>query len=318
MAYSYATMLDIAKSNGSDMVTGLIEENLTSAPEVSVLPARTIAGTSYKTLIRTSYPNVAFRPANAGSEPSKSLYSNRTVECFILDAQLEMDKAVADADDQGPDHILSLEADGAAKQSLIEIGSQVWYGTTVDAYGFPGAIEIVDSALVSDAGGSTASTGSSVWGLKLGPKYCQLVFGRGNVLSLEPWRIQTITRSSKELTAYKSSLLGWVGMQWVNKHAVGRIKDITEDSGKGCTDALIATWLAKFPIGMMPDMLFMTRRSAAQLQASRTTVINVDGGSRSSGTAGRATQTISAPMPIESNGIPITVTDSLTNTEALS
>lgn len=315
MAYSYLTMLDIAKLNGSDMTTGLIEENLNSAPELSVIPARTIAGTSYKTLIRTSYPTVQFRAANEGTEPSKSLYGNRTVECFILDAQLEMDKAVADADEQGPEHCLALEADGAAKSALLEIGSQIWYGTTVDAKGFPGASEIVDSSLVSDAGGTTASTGSSVYGLKLGPKYCELVFGRGSVLSLGDWRVQTITRSSKELDAYKNSLLGWVGMQWVNKQAVGRIKDITEDSGKGCTDALIAAWLAKFPVGMKPDRLFMTRRSAAQLQISRSVTIFADSASRSNG---RATMTISAPEPIESNGIPITVTDSLLNTEALS
>src|SRR5690348_16616260 len=104
MAYAYLTALDIAKSNGSDQVVGLIEENLNAAPEVSVLPARTISGTSFKSLVRTAYPSTGFRKLNTGVEPTKSTYVNKLFETYYYDGQMEMDKAVADADEQGADH----------------------------------------------------------------------------------------------------------------------------------------------------------------------------------------------------------------------
>lgn len=308
MAYEYLTMLDLAKLNGSDAVVGLIEENLNVAPEARIFPARTIKGTSFKTLIRKSYPKPSFRAANEGTEPLKSVYENKLVECYYLDGQLEMDVAVAQADEMGEAHALALEADGVAMGSLQKIGSQVWYGTGTggDAKGFPGAVSVVDSAFVHDAAGTTANTGSSVYGVKLGDKFCSLIFGLGNVFSLGEWRKQFITRSSKELEAWKNALQGWIGVQWVNKNALCRIKKLTEDSGKGLTDKIGATILSKLPVGMKPDYWFMSRRSLRQLQESRATATNND------------SNAVRYPgLPTEMNGIPIIVTDSILDTEAL-
>ena len=306
MAYEYLTMLDIAKSNGSDAVVGLIEENLNSAPEAAMFPARTIKGTSFKTLLRLSFPSPEFRKLNEGVEPKKSRYDNKLVECYYLDGQLEMDVAVAQADDQGEAHALAMEADGMTRGSLLTIGSQIWYGTGTggDSDGFPGAVQVVDSANVLDAGGTTANTGSSVYGVKLGDKYSSLVFGNGNVFSLGEWRKQTITRSSKEMTAWKNSLEGWVGVQWVSKNSICRIKKLTADSGKGLTDARGAELLSQLPVGWVPDYWFMSRRSRFQLQQSRLTAQNNVGVNN-------------PPIPTEMNGIPIVVTDSILNTEAL-
>lgn len=313
MAYAYLTLLDLAKMNGSDMAVGLIEENLNAAPEFEVLPARAISGTSFKSLVRTAYPSGAFRNANEGSEPVKSTYVNKTHECFYYDLQLEMDNAIASADEQGIDHALSLEADGAGRGYLLDAGSQLWYGTTVDAKGFPGAQEIVDSSLVVDAGGTTATTGSSVYALVVRPKFMELIIGRDTPLTVGEWRKQSITRSSKELTAWKNSVEGWIGAAYYSKYAVGRIKDATEDSGKGVTDALISQLLQKFPVGTKPTHLFMSRRSAGQLQRSRTVTINSGPGNAKAG----GNIELVADMPSSAFGIPIIVTDSLLDTETL-
>jgi hypothetical protein len=306
MAYAYQTLLDVAKLNGSDTVVGLIDENLNVAPEASIFPARTITGTSFKTIIREAFPSPEFRKANEGTEPTTSRWKNKLVECFYLDGQLEMDVAVAGADEQGEAHSLALEADGMMRGTLLKIGSQIWYGTGTggDSDGFPGAVQVVDSNYVVDATGTTATTGSSVYGVKLGPKFCSLVFGNGNVFSMGEWRKQFITRSSKELEAWKNAIQGWVGAQWVNKNALCRIKKLTADSGKGLTDALGASLLAKLPVGWTPDYWFMTKRSQMQLQASRATAQANIGVSN-------------PPIPNEMNGIPIIVTDSILNTEAL-
>ena len=81
-----------------------------------------------------------------------------------------------------------------------------------------------------------------------------------------------------------------------------RIKKLTADSGKGLTDALIYSALAKFPTGVRPDVMFCSRRSLHQLRNSRTAT-NQTGAP--------------APIPTEVEGIPIVPTDSLSDIEAL-
>lgn len=309
MAYEYLTMLDLAKLNGSDAVVGLIEENINVAPEAALFPARTISGTSFKTLQRTTLPTTQFRNANEGVEPKKSVYATKLVECFYLDGQLEMDVAIAQADEMGEAHALSLEADGLVQASIQHIGKQVWYGTNTngDAKGFQGAISIVDSDAVLDAGGTTANTGSSVYGVRIGEKYSSMIFGRNAVLNIGEWRKQTITRSSKELTAWKNSLEGWLGFQWVNKHGVCRLKDATQaESAARVSDAHLANLLSQ--IKWVPDFWFMNRRSLYQLQVSRTPTSN---------TSGNASTVPFADVPKDALGIPIVVTDSILSTEAL-
>jgi len=312
MAYAYLTLLDIAKMNGSDRSVGLIEENLNAAPELELFPARQIAGTSFKTLVRTAYPTTGFRAANEGVEPTKSTYVNKMFETFYYDGQLEVDNAVATADEQGAEHSLMLEEDGHSRAFLLTSGKQFWYGTGTggDAKGFPGAVQVVDSSLVVDATGTTADTGSSVYAVVAAPKFFEVIAGNNTVLQLGEWRKQTTTRSSKEMTAWKNSLEGWIGSAFYSKHAVGRIKKLTADSGKGLTDILLADLLNKFPVGVKPTHLFMSRRSRRQLQASRSVTLQGQG-------TNRPNQPAIAAIPTEYDGVPIIVTDSILDTEAL-
>lgn len=310
------TLLDIARLNGHDRVVGLIEENLTAAPELNVIPARTIRGTSYKITARSSYTGVGFRNANEGTEATKSEFLNRLIECYILSAAVQVDKAVADAYEDGAAALQMIEADGVMRQAMIEIGKQTFQGTATDSKGFPGAQELhaaFANGVTVDAGGTTAGTGSSVYAMKFGNQGVSYVFGGGDALNLSDFSTQQInTTGSNYFDAYVASLTGWVGMQAANKYCIGRIKDLTEDSGKGLTDTLVAKLLSLFPTQYRPDALFMTRRSAYQLQVSRSAVLNA-GPANVTGNLNNI-----APMPTESMGIPIIVTDSITDTETLS
>ena len=312
MAYAYLTMLDLAKMNGSDMVVGLIEENLNAAPEIGVLPARQVKGTSFKTLVRTAYPTTGFRKVNVGQEPTKSTYVNKLFELFYYDGQMEVDNAAATADEQGVDHALALEADGHGRAFLLTAGKQVWYGTAADTAGFPGAHDIVDSSLLVDATGTTATTGSSVYAVVALPKFMEIIPGNNTVLTAGQWRMQSITRSSKEMTAWKNSLEGWIGAAWYSKYACGRIKNLTADAGKGLTDSLLADLIAAFPVGVKPTHLFMNRRTRKQLQKSRTVTLFGQGGTKVGGN-----QATIAPVPTEYDGVPIVATDSISSVEAI-
>jgi hypothetical protein len=278
------------------------------------LPARTVKGTTFKALIRSAYPTTGFRSVNEGVEPRKSSYENRQFNLHYYDGQMEMDVAVAAGDDQGPEHALAMEADGHGRAFLLTGGKQVWYGTSSsgDAKGFPGASQIVDSSLLVDATGTTAVTASSVFAVVADPRFMSVLLGNNTVLEVGEWRKQTITRSSKELTAWKNSLEGYVGVSWLSKYAVGQIKNLTADSGKGLTDLLLASLLAAFPVGVKPTHLFMSRRSRMQLQKSRTVTLNGNG--QGSPNGGQATI---APLPTSYDGVPIIATDSILDTEAI-
>jgi len=300
------TLLDIARLNGNDAVVGLIEQNLNAAPEAANWPMRTIRGTSYKTLVRTAVPTVGFRKGNEGTAAVKSTYINRLVECFILSSKIAVDVAVANAHEDGADAVKVLEASGVMKGAMYGMGTQAYYGSgsTVgnDTDGFPGLIDLVDSDYIVDANGSSAGTGSSVYGLRFSGQGVSFVGGNGEGMTLGDWREEYVTDSgsTNSYNAFVTPMDSWIGLQVVDISAVGRIADL--DATAVLTDVLIASLIEKAPVGGMWEALYMNRRSLGQLQASRT--------------ATNATGT-PAPFPTEAFGIPIVVTDSIVSTETL-
>jgi len=307
------TLLDLAKLNGADPIVGLIEEVATASPEVVTIPARTIRGTSYKTVARNSRPTVAFRQANEGTAATKSNFTERLVECFILSARIEVDKAVARGYEDGEAALQAIEAAGVMRAALSTVGSQTIYGTSSGAKGFFGLQQLIATfgdELVLDAGGTTDNVATSVYAIKAGNTGVQYVYGNGTTFDLGAFREGDATDAAgNRFAALIADLTAWIGLQCVNKYAVGRIKDITTDNGKGVTDAKIAELLSKFPIGETPTHLLMNRRSAFQLQTSRTMTAS---------TKQEAFTGILPGRPTESFGIPIIITDSIGNTETLS
>jgi hypothetical protein len=311
------TLLDIAIRNGSDAVAGLIDETAKTHPEITgrtyvagqmvqipgVGAARTINGTQYKTLVRKTLPSVSFRNANQGVDPTKSTHENRLVETFIMNPRWGADKAVADRSEDGAEAMLAEEADAHMQAAFATLGKQFYYGTGAggDAKGFPGLIAARDTDLDIDAGGTTASTGSSVWLVKFGAKFVQWVWGNNGALELSDVDERDMEDADgKRFTGYHQELLAYPGLQVGSVACIVRIKKLTED--KGLTDALISKALEKFPAGIMPDVIFASRRSLRQLQSSRT-----------------ATTPTGAPAPIpqESFNVPIAPTDSILDTESL-
>lgn len=317
MSDKFLSLLDITKRNGTDLAVGLVEEVTTWAPEFDTLMGRPIPGTTYKTRIRKALPaGPAFRAANQGSSIVSSTYDQKLSQCFYLDGQMQVDKAVADAPEEGGAALLlSDEAAGVLRQKSIEVGAQVWYGTGNDQNGFDGAQSFVDATMVVDATGVGATTSSvyAVWNDLQGAHF---IFGNNTGIQLMEWRIQQVKDSNgKAFMAWVNSLSGYIGWSLNHSKCVGRIKNIGTAAGKTLSDEMISQLIALFPIQIKPTYLFMTRRSRQQLQASRAPVYAA-GTTRPGVTASNALQF--ATIPTESNGVPIVVTDSLTNTETAS
>jgi len=319
------TLLDIAKANGSDAVVGLIDETTKAHPELTRVPARTIKGISYKTLVRVALGQTSggFRNANEGVSPVKSRTENRSVETFILESRWKVDKAVADSFEDGPAAYIAIEAAGLMEGEMQALAAQMYYGrgTGGNAKGYPGLIDAYDATnMVVDAGGTTANTGSSAWLVKFGPQHVQWVWGNNGQLALTPSPAEVLrpilvtdpNDATKEFLGYMQTLTGRPGLQVGSLQSVVRIKKLTADSGKGLTDALVAESLAKFPVGMKPDVMFINRRSAMQLQKSRTVTINAGPGA----SAGSDVNAVAA-SPTSSMTIPVEVTDAISSTESL-
>lgn len=300
------TLLTIATRNAG-MAEGLIDECARIHPELTQIFARTIKGRTFTSRVRTAIGNTSgsFRAANKGVTPHVHTYENRKFETVILNPRFECDKAVAHSSEDGPEAYIAEENQATLEGEFQAICRQLYYGTSTggNSLGFPGLLGAVDSSMVVDATGTTASTGSSVWALRTGPLEVSWVWGENGKMEMEPVRIESLEDDAGgKFDGYVSSLLAFPGVAVRSKWSCARIKNLTADSGKGLTDALLSQVRAKFPAGMKPDLFLCTPRSLAQLQSSRT-----------------ATSATGAPAPVPTDhmGIPIFETDAILNTEAI-
>jgi hypothetical protein len=312
------TLLDVAKLDGNDTIVGLIEESLPVVPELSVFPVRQINGTSYTTVTRTGRPSVSFRSANEGVTATKSSFAQKLIECFILSARVEVDKAIIQAQKSEAASLEMLEAAGVMKQAMIEIAQQIWYGVSTDAKGFPGikAFTPFSGAMTVNSGGSSSNVQSSVYGVKFGVQDVTLIMGNGQVFSLTDFRDETIyDAASAPLPGRVADLCGWVGMQIGNVNCVSRLANVggPAETGDGVTDAKLQSLLDLHPVGYKPDAWFMSRRSNGGLQSARTVVINSGPGTAK---AAGSIENI-AMRPESSHGIPIFESDAILNTDAV-
>lgn len=334
MADKFLTLLDITKQTGTDQAVGVVEEIRTFAPEANVLMGRPISGTTYKSLVRTSLPaGPTFRKANQGSGILSSAWDQKIQQCFYLDGQMQIDEAVLSASEFGEDFVLANEAVGVMRQKLINLGSQFYYGNPSDTdAGFRGLQYLYDSTnMGTTAGGSAAGAVSSAYLVVNSLDCVHLIYGKEQGIQLNAWlRQQVKDINGMNFFAKVNNLAGWIGLSFNYSKAVGRVYDIDNASGSTAhplTDALGATLIAQFPVGVLPESFtgtegqkvsygagssrafwFMNRPTRLGLQKSRSVIV---------GAITAATPMQFAPTPVELCGHPIVVTDSLTNTETV-
>ena len=350
MPNALLSLMDISRRKGNDQAVGLLEDTITYAPELSAIMGRPIVGTQYKTLHRT-LPTVGFRQANQGSLTVKGKYRQSLHECFIIDAQIQADKAVVDAAGKGADgpetdigDPLFDEAQGVVMAAYITVGAQLYYGTNNDSNGFSGISSLTASSNTAKnqqpsvvlAGGSTAASQTSVYLIWENLRGAHFIFGNNSGLTMLPeWRIQQVLDDNdsahiKKFTAYVNNIQGWIG--WAVNHplSVARLANVNlPTDSKPVTDNLIAQLLSYLPLQMRseaiahlntggPDKfgpglkLLMNPAAAYSLQQSRSPVTS------GVGTAITAADSLKySDLPFASNGIPIIYTDSISNTEAV-
>ena len=313
------SLYDLAILNRADQYTGLIEDVTTMPAEWGTFSAHARAGTWYENVKRIAYPTAQFRRVNEGVTPSKSVYKKEVKEMFFVDTSLNMDEAVWDADPASVGALWQLEAQGAMNAAAILIGQQTWYGTSADQYGFTGARSQIAYSVA--AGGTTNSTTAYlVW---MDPQQgCRYDVGNNGSFTITPPVRQQIAdpnQSGKNLMAYVGNLKAWVGFNVGSNLSVFAVTGITTTLNQWLSDSYASQLLAQIPVARRNNLRwFINRTAQSTLQRARSTVnigIVASTPNASYQAAGADGRPAFSPLPDQLAGYPITLTDSLLDTE---
>ena len=301
------TLLDVAKRSGNDPAIGVVEEITTVAPELSVFPARSKKGTSYKIFQRTGNPTGGFRDANSGVALTKSSGTQKLAEMFFFDLPLQVDEMIVKADGGELGDILAGEAVAAAQDTVITMGSQIWYGDNATNKGFNGLKNFLSDEVDATGSGGAYSSAYLVW-LDPNHKGAYLDVGNEGEMEFKEWKLQQVNDAAdatKKFMAWVSNMAFFIGLNCASDKSVWRAKKLT--AAKPFTDAIGAEVLSKVPLSRRAGLRwFMNSQVQFQLQKSRSSV-----GAQKADSRGDTW----APIPTECCGIPITYTDSLIATE---
>lgn len=309
MAHAFVStteLLQLGDGNISDInVTQLLEET----PFLAVLSAITASNmTSHEWLKKTTAPTAGARAVNDGLENTKAAYTKVTQALKLFDAGFDLDLGLLTA--QNGEALMRREAIDHLQAAFVAVEKQLFYGTGAGGLsaGFAGfanetTVDAVADAMVVNAGGTTANTASSVWGVRVGESAVSVVYGMNGRIEIKPsFNAMRDGSSTGQYDVVRTPILFYAGCQVATSLDLGRIVNLTADSGKGLTDALLSDLYDKFPAGRKPTHFVMNRRSAGQLRKSRTAT-NATGAP--------------APYPSEAFGVPIIITDQILSTEAL-
>lgn len=312
MSNVYTSLADLVKINDMNLADLDVTDLLQGAPLFAALAADVASnGTEHKYLKETGAPVVGFRAANDGRENKASADTLVTITLKILDASNAVDMALANGYKKGPEAYIARETRRHLKAAFAAAEAQLISGAAAaDALGFVGlcdaaTIDAKTDPMVIDATGTTAITGSSVIAIRTNAdgNDCTLITGNDGEISIGESVVNRLAGATTGFyPAYFTPVTGWLGLQIGSAYSVGRICNLTAQSGKTLTDAMISQLLALFPVGKEPNLLVMSRRSRQQLQASRTAT-NATGAP--------------APIPTESFGVPIIATDGMPDTQVI-
>jgi hypothetical protein len=306
MANEFTNLVDLAARANCDEVVGLIEEVTNVAPELNMLPVRTVRGRTYNVGRRINVPRGGFRDLNEGRETEKSTFVRDIKTLSIFDLQMEVDEAAVSADDGSLGDLLATEATGAAQGAALTLGTQLYYGQSADAKGYIGlhAQQAGQESASSETSGTT-----SAFFVYPGVQGVHWVVGEEGVFGWSGWSKQKVIRDNKSLMAHVGNFFAFIGLNVGSAESVFRIKGIKPDnSARYLTDVLGAKLIAKIPVARRTGGFWVMNRNAAlTLQLSRSAV-----GQVAAGTNGAPAF---SGMPTDLMGFPIVISDMITNTE---
>jgi hypothetical protein len=312
MAEAINTLAGLIQMNDQNLADLDMSDLLDDAPLLKFLLAVGASnGTEHKYLKQTVASSNAFRAVGAGLTKTPSQDQLVTDTLKILDGSFSVDKALADAYTKGgAEAFMARELNRTMKQRMFEAESQVINGVNNDSGGFIGLRDdtqldaLADEMVVQAATpGAGVNLQSSVYFLREGIDDVAVIAGNDGRFDVaeEATVIEKLVNpgvDNKVFPAYYIAICGYLGFQIGSARSAARLCNIQGT----LTDDDLYEALALFPSARQANVIAMNRGSLKALRASRTAV-NPTGSP--------------APMPTNLDGIPIIVTDSITQTEAV-
>lgn len=351
------TALQIAQGRQVPLTTGLFMAVRDETPLLSAFDARTSSDDKFLSLAVVALPTSRFVNLGEGLTADEGILELREFSCSAIGGLVKAEVESArlwDKHHQAAGYTwFDLQTLLRLKADLRNIERQMILGTANDAKGFPGAKEMTPflagntltlaqqaqayefKRAVTNVGGTTANTASSVYSFVFGELESQLVIGNDTGAELV-----TISDSVRQMIAPNpaepaklslhdvAEMRGYIGLS-VNgfnlqvagqnipaQYSVRRLANVTADNNCKLTDAMIDKLRRGHGSGRRPGLFAMSARSGEQLAASRAPVaINFNMGQ--SGDAQAATYTTYPPPPDNWNGIPIVYPDCIGDSDAI-
>lgn len=311
MASDLLPLADFLNINGAGLADLDVSDVLNDSPFIRACYAQGASnGTVHQYPKEIGAPVVGFRAVNAGRDHDHSEDELISINLAILDAAYHVDKKLADAWTKGgAEGYLARESARHLRAAFFAFERQIFQGQSgFDAGGFPGlpdaeGLQYLADAMVLGAGGSAGQTSdlTSVWAVRATPddsNVC-LVLGNDGEIKLAEAFVQMFPDSGQKLyPCYVQPIDGWTALQIGSAYSVGRLANLGTDTGHTLSDALLGQLYDLFPANRPPTHFVMTRRSRGQLRTSRQTDLVKD-----------------VPTPMQWEGIPIVVTDAVSNAE---
>lgn len=301
------TLLDLAMRGGEN-VAAVVEDVVTVAPEWGIIPAAPRLGTSYEVLRRTSLPSGGFRKVGDGVVGQKSGFERETKPMFVFEAQMNVGedivKAQTAASRSTVGDVLADEAIAHVQGSAITMGSQVYYGKKANADGFAGlAAQVSDEESAGGGAGADTTSAYLLWVPPVTsesdvPKGVHFAVGLDGSFQFGDWMKQQVDKgNNKKAMEYVNNFMFYVGLATASAYSVFRVRNIKE--GSALTPTMGYKLLKKVPIARRGNLIWVMNRTAQELLRQSLITNEVK----------------DPPLPEKLCGIPITVTDSIVDTE---
>lgn len=311
MSESINTLAGLIQLNDMNTAELNVSDLLQDAPLIAAMEAVEASnGTKHSYDKEVVAEGVAFRAPNAGVINSASEDEHVETNLAFLDGSFDTDIAITSKAKNGTDAYLEKRTVRKLKSLLSTSEKNLIYGNV--SGGFDGLLENallnqLSDSMVIGAGGTTADEQTSVILIRTTEDDCALIAGNGGNFTAEDPYMNTVypnpSTDAKRYDAWRVPLYGWLGMQYGSIYSVARIANLHKsDAGASLDDDLLYDAIGLLPSARQPNLCVMNRQSLGQLRKSRTAT-NATG--------------VPAPMPTEIGGIPIIVTDSIVNTEAV-
>lgn len=336
------TAADLAAGQGNTYLAGMLNAVYDQTKVFQSFPAFDMIGTSIYALALAALPAATgFIDLNEGMLSSKAQLVMGKIEAKRLGVLIESAKSSTDLWDQTHPGLKWLDIQFKARllSELQNFGKTIFLGTVNDSKGFYGLKQICSpttantmaltasatvpfSKSVLNVGGTTANTATSVYSVCHGPEDCALYMGGPQGVAgflgmsdiIEQYQTDPGDATRKQMY-YMSSGEGFAVVSLMGsseafadrkypQFSVRRAMNITADSGKGCTEAVLDKLISMHPQGHKPTAFYMSIRSQEQLLADRIAngVVQLQPGQA-------ASKTVRLELPTEHRGIPIIVAE---------